>query len=66
MVSIFSSDGGGFNPDLDLQTIVEYVENNIEIAKELITHRITLDEINTGFDLMRKGDAGRVIVKMEK
>ena len=65
-ISIFSSDGGGFNPDLDLQTIVEYVENNIEIAKELITHRITLDEINTGFDLMRKGDAGRVIVKMEK
>jgi S-(hydroxymethyl)glutathione dehydrogenase/alcohol dehydrogenase len=28
----------------------------------LITHRISLDEINTGFDLMRSGEAVRSVV----
>jgi Zn-dependent alcohol dehydrogenase len=65
-ITIFSSDGGGFDPDLDLPIIVEHVENNIELANELITHRIKLNEINEGFDLMRKGEAGRIVINFKE
>lgn len=63
--TISSSDGGQFVPEKDISDIVEYVSNNLELANQLITHVISLKDINTGFDLMRTGQAGRIIINFE-
>lgn len=65
-ISIYSSDGGNFDPDLDLDDIVKHVKNNLELAKKLVTHTIKLDQINDGFSMMRNGEAGRVIINFEE
>ncbi|MEP0696192.1 MAG: S-(hydroxymethyl)glutathione dehydrogenase, partial [Nitratireductor sp.] len=38
-----------------------YMDGKIEIDP-MITHTLTLDEINTGFDLMHKGESIRSVV----
>jgi len=43
------------------QTIEFLKRNDVNLGK-LITHRITLDEINKGIDLMRKGEAMKIVV----
>jgi S-(hydroxymethyl)glutathione dehydrogenase/alcohol dehydrogenase len=37
------------------------MENKINID-DLITHHLTLDQINDGFDLMKKGESIRSVV----
>jgi Zn-dependent alcohol dehydrogenase len=32
----------------------------------LVTHEVTLDDINEGLDLVRHGEAARVLVRMEQ
>lgn len=61
-IKIYSSDGGNFNPDVDLPDIIRYVEKNLELAKKLVTNVISLDEINKGFDMMRNGESGRIVI----
>ena len=65
-ISIFSSDGGDFDPDLDLESIVNHVKDNLDLAKKLVTHTIKLDQINEGFSMMRNGEAGRIIINFEE
>lgn len=65
-IRIFSSDGGNFNPDIDLSDIVFHVDQNKELASKLITHIIKLEEINDGFTKMRNGEAGRVIINFKE
>lgn len=60
---IFASDGGGFNPSEHMSSLLELVEPNAEIFQRLVTHVIELNDINSGFDLMRGGLCGRVVVK---
>ena len=57
----FGSDG--FNPDIDLLHVKTLVETNTKIFNPLISHRISLDEVNHGFDLMRSGLARRIIIE---
>jgi len=38
-----------------------YMEHKINID-DLITHRLKLDEINKGFELMRRGESIRSVV----
>ncbi len=49
----------GLGPLIDL-----YMEGRIDLAGQ-ITHRLTLDRVNEGFDLMREGRAVRSIVDFE-
>lgn len=65
-IKIFSSDGGNFVPDTDLPSIVKHVKNNLDMAKKLVTHTISLDQINEGFSMMRNGEAGRIIIKFKE
>ena len=47
----------------DLSKIVEwYAQGKIEVDR-LITHKMPLNEINAGFDLMRKGQSIRAVVE---
>jgi S-(hydroxymethyl)glutathione dehydrogenase/alcohol dehydrogenase len=53
---------GGARGRTDVPKIVDwYMAGKIEIDP-MITHRLTLDEINTGFDLMREGKSIRSVV----
>ncbi|MEM9549560.1 MAG: S-(hydroxymethyl)glutathione dehydrogenase/class III alcohol dehydrogenase [Pseudomonadota bacterium] len=53
---------GGARGRTDVPKIVEwYMEGKIEIDP-MITHTLTLDEINTGFDLMHEGKSIRSVV----
>ena len=62
-IKIFASDGGGFDPDLDLINVKHIIETNTQKFNALISHKISLDEVNDGFDLMRSGLARRVIME---
>ena len=53
---------GGARGRTDVPKIVDwYMEGKIEIDP-MITHRLTLDEINKGFDLMHAGESIRSVV----
>ncbi|SCB34816.1 S-(hydroxymethyl)glutathione dehydrogenase/class III alcohol dehydrogenase [Cupriavidus alkaliphilus] len=53
---------GGARGRTDVPKIVDwYMENKIRID-DMITHRLTLDEINRGFDLMKRGESIRSVV----
>jgi Zn-dependent alcohol dehydrogenase len=65
-IKIYSSDGGDFVPEIDLQNIIFYVRENMHLAKKLVTHIIKLEEINNGFSMMRNGEAGRIIINFEE
>lgn len=53
---------GGERPKEAIPRLVEwYVDGYLKID-ELISHRITLDEINKGFDMMRSGEAVRTVI----
>jgi len=54
---------GGARGRTDVPKIVDwYMEGKIEIDP-MITHRLTLDEINHGFDLMHEGKSIRAVVE---
>jgi len=53
---------GGARGRTDVPKIVDwYMENRISID-DMITHRLTLDQINDGFDLMKRGESIRSVV----
>lgn len=53
---------GDVRPRSELPGIVDlYMDGHIELDR-LITHRLPLEQINHGFDLMRSGDAIRAVV----
>jgi S-(hydroxymethyl)glutathione dehydrogenase/alcohol dehydrogenase len=53
---------GGARGRTDVPKIVDwYMEKKINID-DLITHRLTLDDINEGFALMKRGESIRSVV----
>lgn len=64
-IKIISSDGGKFNPDNEMKILTNIVKNNFKYLKKLITHEIKLSEINKGIDIIKKGEAGRVIINFK-
>lgn len=62
-IKIFASDGGGFDPDFDLIKVKEIIESNKKSFNSMISNKISLDEVNDGFDLMRSGLANRIIIE---
>jgi S-(hydroxymethyl)glutathione dehydrogenase/alcohol dehydrogenase len=54
---------GGAKGRTDVPKFVDwYMDGTIEIDS-MITHKLSLDEINTGFDLMHKGKSIRAVVE---
>ncbi len=55
--------GGGFEPAKDIPRYCEMFRHGTFWGYEkIITHRISLDQINDGIQLMRDGKAGRVMI----
>ena len=56
---------GGARPRRDFPRYAQaYLDGALRLD-ELITHRIPLDEINEGFDAMRRGEAVRCVIEFD-
>ncbi|MBV8777826.1 MAG: zinc-binding dehydrogenase [Alphaproteobacteria bacterium] len=58
------SEGGSSKPDIDIPRIVRLVQAGRLSFDGIITDEFGLDEINAAFDLVRSGNAGRVLVRV--
>lgn len=56
------SHGGDCVPDVDIPRIIRLHRDGKLSFDGLITHEFALDDINTALDVVRSGDAGRVLV----
>ncbi len=69
-----ATNGGGFNPTKDIPRYVDmWREGKLDDYEKIITHRLPLDRINEGIEIMRRGDgfgpqdqAGRVLIEMTR
>jgi len=61
---IKATQGGKFNPRVDIPRYVAMWRAGLLDIDTMITHRIGLDEVNAGIDMVRAGQAGRVLVEM--
>jgi len=51
---------------LEIPRYIRLMESGNMTLDGLITHEFELDEINDALDLFRSGEAGRIIVKMNR
>ena len=59
------SHGGDAIPHVDIPRYIRLVEAGKLKLDGLITHEFKMDDINKAIQLVKSGDAGRVIIKME-
>lgn len=62
--SIKATQGGKTNPQEDIPRYVKMYQEGILDVKQFVTHYFTLDEINEAFDLLKSGNAGRIMIKI--
>lgn len=62
--SIKATQGGKTNPHEDIPRYVKLHKQGLLDVNKLITHTFTLDEINEAFDLLKTGNAGRIMIKI--
>lgn len=62
--TIKATQGGGFRPHLDVPRYVEAWRAGVISLDGIITHRISLSEIERGIELVRQGEAGRILITM--
>ena len=62
--SIKATQGGKTNPQEDISRYVKLHQNGVLNINKLITHTFTLDEVNDAFDLLKTGNAGRIMIKI--
>ena len=60
------SHGGDAVPHVDIPRLIRLTKAGRLSLDGLITHEFPLDEINTALDVVRSGDAGRVLVQVGK
>ena len=58
------SHGGDAIPDIEIPRLINLINVGKMTLEGLITHEFELNEINIALDLMRKGDCGRILIKM--
>jgi len=63
--TMMDSVGGGTDPNMDIPAYLAIYKTGLLPLDKLITHRVSLDDINAGIAITRSGRAGRVIVMME-
>lgn len=59
-----ATQGGGFRPELDIPRYLRLWRSGALRVDGIVTHRIRLDEINKGLDLVRDGEASRVMIDL--
>ena len=64
--TIKATQGGGFQPDRDIPRYIQAWRSGVLKIDGIVTHNLTLEQVNTGIDLVRNGEASRVMVWMQK
>lgn len=64
--SIKATQGGKTNPQEDIPRYIKLNKEERLNVDKLITHTFTLDQINEAFDLLKTGNAGRIMIKIAK
>jgi len=62
--SIKATQGGKANPQEDIPRYVKMHREGILDISQFVTHRFKLDQINDAFDLLKSGNAGRIIIEI--
>ena len=62
--TLTGSFGGGVVPDRDIPRYLELYEKGKLKLDELISHTVSLDEINEGIELTKSGTIGRCLIQM--
>lgn len=62
--TIKATQGGGFMPSDDIPRYVTLYRSGLLKLDGIITHRLKLDDVNKGVDLVRNGQASRVLIEM--
>lgn len=63
---ISASQGGGTVPQEDIPRYLELLSLGLISVENLITHRFGLTEINEAFELLKSGNAGRIMISVSK
>jgi len=61
---IKATQGGKFSPSKDIPRYIKLHKAGILKIDDIITHRVRLDQINEAIDLVRNGQAGRIIINI--
>lgn len=61
-ITIKATQGGGFNPTTDIPRYVAMHRAGLLDLSGIITHRLPLEKINDGINLVNAGEAGRVLI----
>lgn len=56
--------GGETRPDRDIPAYLKAYSRGVLPINKMITHRFPLEDINKAFEVLVKGEAGRIIIKM--
>lgn len=62
--SIRASQGGRTDPEKDIPRYINLAMKGVLDYESLHTHTFELDEVNEAFDLLRSGNAGRIMVRI--
>jgi 2-desacetyl-2-hydroxyethyl bacteriochlorophyllide A dehydrogenase len=63
-LSIKATQGGMTNPDKDIPRYISLYKSGLLDVADIVTHRFDLSQINEAFDLLKSGNAGRIIVEI--
>jgi Zn-dependent alcohol dehydrogenase len=63
---IIATQGGQTHPNLDIPRYLKLHKSGKLNFKNLISHSFKLEQINEAFDLLRSGDAGRIIINISE
>lgn len=61
---IIGTQGGMFNPAQDIPRYVSLFRSNGINPGDVISHRLSLSQINEGINLVRSGKAGRILIEL--
>ena len=59
-----ATQGGGTDPEKDIPRYIALANRGLLDYESLHTNTFTLDEVNDAFDLLRSGDAGRIMINI--
>lgn len=62
--TIKATQGGKTNPTEDIPRYVRMHQEGLLDIKQFVTHRFKLDQVNEAFDLLKSGNAGRIIIEI--
>ncbi len=62
---IKATQGGQFSPSIEIPRYIKLYQSGLLNIDNLITHRVPIHKINEAIDLVRKGEASRILIDLQ-